>query len=293
MPNFLQEFLKLHNDGEKFMKKPITISISQHKGGVGKTTSTLGIGEALTKLGRSVLCIDLDIQANLTFSLLGKNALSEDDKGILSYLKNPNAVGGVDIIHESKREGLFIIPNEKRLNGEVQDINALLGEGIKAFLRIENLLKESICQEFDYILIDLPPSKDKVIANAMMASNYYLIPLEASDYCLDGIEELIAYINEAKEYNDDLELLGMYMPNVDLRLKANKALIAELQGSLGEMFINITIPTNAKIKNLPTQGKTIFDLKGAAAKGQKEYMALATEIERRVIANEKSLEAGV
>ncbi|GAB4419578.1 MAG: AAA family ATPase [Bacteriovoracaceae bacterium] len=268
-------------------RKPIVIAIAQHKGGVGKTTSCLSISEALAKKGRAVLLIDLDIQANLSLSVLGKNHAKN---GILGYLKDPAHTDVADIIHESNR-GVFIIPNEKRLNGEVQDINALFGEGIKSFLRIEALLKNDLVREFDYIFIDLPPSKDKVIANAMMAANYYIIPVEASDYCLDGIEELISFINEAKEYNENLELLGMYMPNVDLRLKANKELIKELKEELGSLFIDIGIPTNAKVSTLPAQGKTIFDLKGKDAKGQEEYVKLATEIERRVAQNEKELNA--
>jgi len=270
------------------MKKPIVIAIAQHKGGVGKTTSCLSLSEALTRNGKAVLLIDLDIQANLSLSVLGKN---NQKSGILSYLKNPNQVEVSDIIHESSR-GVFIIPNEKRLNGEVQDINALMGEGIKSFLRIETLLKADIIKEFDYIFIDLPPSKDKIIANAMMAADYYLIPVEASDYCLDGIEELISFINEAKEYNEKLDLLGMYMPNVDLRLKANKELIRELKDSLGDMFIDIGIPTNAKVSTLPAQGKTIFDLKGKDAKGRVEYEMLAAEIEKRVYRNAQTQNAG-
>lgn len=269
-------------------RKPIVIAIAQHKGGVGKTTSCLSISEALARKGRAVLLIDLDIQANLSLSVLGK---AHQKEGILKYLKDPNKTDVADIIHESNR-GVFIIPNEKRLNGEVQDINAIMGEGIKSFLRIEALLKNDLVKEFDYIFIDLPPSKDKVIANAMMAANYYIIPVEASDYCLDGIEELISFINEAKEYNENLELLGMYMPNVDLRLKANKELIKELKEELGSLFIDIGIPTNAKVSTLPAQGKTIFDLKGKDAKGQEEYIKLATEIERRVAQNEKELMKG-
>jgi len=267
------------------MKKPIIISITQHKGGVGKTTSTLSIGEALSKQGKAVLLVDLDVQANLTYSLLGKS--SEERVGILTYLKDPKNTDAIDIIQESSRPGLFLIPNEKRLGGEIQDINAILGDGIKAYLRLESLYKEDIFKEFDYVLMDLPPSKDKIIANAMMCADYYMVQIEASDYCLDGIEELIAFITEAQEYNEKLELLGMYMPNVDLRLKANKVLIKTLSKDLGSDFIDIQIPTNAKVRNLPAEGKTIFDLKGKNAKGQKEYIALATEIIKRVEKNQR------
>lgn len=270
------------------MKKPIVISMTNHKGGVCKTTSCLSIGEALSKKGKVVLLIDLDIQANLTFSLLGKEAETKD--GILSYLDNPSNQAPSNIIQQTSKEGLFVIPNEKRLKGEIQDMNSMMGEGFKSFLRIEKLLEEKIFAEFDFILIDLPPSKDKIVANALMASSFYMIPVEASDYCLEGMEELVGFINETKEYNKKLDLLGIFMPNVDKRLKANKDLISGLKTSLGNSFIDIAIPTNTKISTLPKMGKTIFDLKGASAKGKKEYEDLASEIIRRVSANQKSLD---
>jgi chromosome partitioning protein len=266
------------------VKKPIIIATANHKGGVGKTTGCLSISEALTRLGKSVLCVDLDPQSNLTLSLLGKETSDKKRrrKGVISFLKDPKNLDAVDIIHETHKEGLFIIPGEKRIDGEAYDMNILLGEGIKGYLRMENLFKEDIFKSFDFIFIDLPPSKDKIVANAMMAADYYLIPVEASDYCLDGIEELISFINEAKEYNDKLELLGMYMPIVDMRLGATKKLIKELKESLGDAFIDIGIPTNSKIPNLPLQKKTIFDLEKRFSKGQKEYLALAKEIIKRM-----------
>lgn len=255
------------------------ISVAQHKGGVGKTTSVLNLAATLSKMGSRVLVVDVDVQANLTYSVLGEGF---DGKGLLSYLMNPKDSPSYSIVYES-RCGFDIIPNEKRINGRVFDITNLLGDGLPSFLRIENLLKEDqdISSLYDYILIDLPPSKDKVVMNAMMVSDFYLIPIEASDYCMDGLQEMIKYISEAQGYNKKLQLLGMFMPNVDMRLKSTKDLIDKMKDKLGESYIDVSIPTNTAIKNLPSQGKTILDLAGRSAKGKKEYEELAKEIIRR------------
>lgn len=247
------------------------ISLTNNKGGVGKTTSTLNIGVGLANRGRRVLLIDLDPQASLTISL-GLNSKDFLDKSIVQVLTKQRDVK--ECLFKI-RENVYIIPSNKLLN-DAEDL--IKGKNFRESI-LKNAL-EPIRDIFSYILIDCPPSLNVFTDNGLTASNEVFIPIEAEYLALQGTSQLVEKVNEIKEGNPNLRITGVFLTKYDQRKNLNKQVKEVLENTFkGEVF-NTNINTNVALAEAPSHQKDIFSYEPTSS-GAKDYASLVEEIIRQ------------
>jgi chromosome partitioning protein len=241
------------------------IAFAQHKGGVGKTSSTLNIGAGLAKQGKTVLLVDLDPQANLTESLGMTGAISTIAESLIDGKLEPVNAGIMDLI-----------PSSLELAGtEVSLLNQTAREHIlKDHL---DLLRD----RYDYILIDCAPSLGLLTVNALTAADEVLIPLQAQYLAVKGLNSLIDIIEMIKKkLNKKLRIGGVIITQYDNR----KVLNRNTSESIGELFkteiFNTKIRDNVALAEAPTAGQNIFDY-APNSNGAKDYKDLTAEILKR------------
>lgn len=253
------------------MSRTRIISLTNNKGGVGKTTSTLNIGVGLANRGRRVLLIDLDPQASLTISL-GLNSKDFLDKSIVQVLTKQKDVK--ECLFKI-RENVYIIPSNKLLN-DAEDL--IKGKNFR-----ESILKNAldpIKEVFNYILIDCPPSLNVFTDNGLTASNEVFIPIEAEYLALQGTSQLVEKVNEIKEGNPNLRITGVFLTKYDQRKNLNKQVKEVLEQTFkGEVF-NTNINTNVALAEAPSHQKDIFSYEPTSS-GAKDYASLVEEIIRQ------------
>jgi chromosome partitioning protein len=241
------------------------ISISNHKGGVGKTTSTINIGAALTILKQRVLLIDLDAQSNLTQSL-GVNST----KNIYGALRGEYNLQPVEIY-----KGLDVVPSTLDLSGaEIELIN----EAGREYLLKE--LIEPLKKNYDYILIDCPPSLSLLTVNSFAASDLVLIPLQAHFLALQGLTKLTDVIDKIKaRLNKKLKLGGVFITQYDHRKNLNRDILETIQGHFKTLVLHSNIRDNITLAEAPIQKLDIFRY-NHKSKGAIDYLDLAKEIKK-------------
>ena len=250
------------------MKEAKVIAISNQKGGVGKTTSSINISAELARAGFRVLLVDFDPQGSATSGLGIKRIPGKD-----IYDMFFGDVSLHDIIVDSCIPTLKVAPASKDLVG----LEIELGKrpGRELILRTElNLLKEL----FDYVIIDCPPSSGLLTLNALGAAKYVLIPLQAEYYALEGITALIETISFVKAtYHPGLEILGVFLTMYDSRTNLSLQVKAEAESYFGEKFINILVPRNVKVSEAPSHGLPIC-MYDASSTGAKAYKLISDEV---------------
>lgn len=246
----------------------VTIALSNHKGGVGKTTSVVNLGAALAQSGAAVLLIDLDPQANLTISLHS----SADEADIYNAL-----LGEQPLKPQKLAAGYDIIPTTLDLSGaEVE----LASEAGREYILRE--LLEPLAGAYDYILIDCPPSLGLLTVNAFTAADYILIPLQAQYLALQGLtklQEVIAKIQ--KRLNKELELLGIFLTQYDRRKVLHREIADALKDSRPAELLAVPIRDNISLAEAPLSGEDIFRYSPSSS-GALDYEALAEEIQARL-----------
>jgi len=233
------------------------ISFCNQKGGVGKTTSCINLGHALSILKKKVLLIDLDLQANLTSGLGLKNI----KKGIFEILEGEEKRNCI-----FKRNNFYIIPSSRNYNFVFEK------EKIEKF---NNIFKNS---GFDYILIDTPPSLGDLSIFALSVSDYVFIPVQSEYFALEGLVSLLETIRYVKaKYNPKLKILGFLITMFDSRLLLSKHIEKELRTAFRDKVFKTVIPRNVRLAEAPSFGKTIFEYDKNSAGAQK-YLELAKEV---------------
>jgi len=246
----------------------IIYSIANQKGGVGKTTTCLNLSFALSKLGKKVLAVDFDPQANLT-SGFGINSSCPGIYDVFSERKNLNE------IIKKINENLYLIPSNFELSGFIEEVKS---EKDKENL-LKNLLKN--LKNFDYILIDTPPSLSLLTVNALTASNAVIIPVQSEYYSLEGLTHLLKIIKKVKDFlNPSLKIRGFLITLFDKRLKLSYAIEEELRKAFKEKVFKTIIPRSVRIAEAPSFGKSIFDY-APDSPGAIAYFELAKEILKR------------
>ena len=256
--------------------KTRVISLTNNKGGVGKTTSTLNIGVGLANRGRRVLLIDLDPQASLTISL-GLNSKDFLDKSIVQVLTKQKDVK--ECLFKI-RENVYIIPSNKLLN-DAEDL--IKGKNFR-----ESILKNAldpIKEVFNYILIDCPPSLNVFTDNGLTASNEVFIPIEAEYLALQGTSQLVDKVNEMKNtkqalFKEDLKITGVFLTKYDQRKNLNKQVKEVLEQTFKGKVVNTNINTNVALAEAPSHQKDIFSYEPTSS-GAKDYASLVEEIIRQ------------
>jgi len=222
------------------------LSISNHKGGVGKTTSTINIGAGLNKQHKKVLLIDLDPQANLTQSL----GITRPERTIYGSLRGDYSLQPIQIL-----EGLDVIPSTLDLSGAEIEMS---GEAGREYILKE--LTDAIRGSYDYILIDTPPSLGLLTLNAFVASDRVFIPIQAHFLAVQGLSKLLEVIGKIKRrLNKDLMVGGLFITLYDKRKVLHKNVNDYLRDHLKDLLFWSVIRDNIALAEAPTQGLDISD----------------------------------
>jgi chromosome partitioning protein len=253
----LKEYLKINQ-----MSK--VISISNHKGGVGKTTSAINIGAGLNKLGKKVLLIDLDPQANLSQSL----GLIDQDRNIYGAIRGEYKLEPISIL-----KGLDLIPSTLDLSGAEVELS---GEAGREYILRE--LIEPLRGSYDFIIIDSPPSLGLLTINSFTASDEILIPLQAQYLALQGLAKLMEVIEKIqKRLNKDLKLGGVIVTQYDNRKVLNRDVVSTIETHFKDEVFKTKIRDNIALAEAPTQGVDIFRY-NPKSYGAEDYLSLCREI---------------
>ena len=240
------------------------ISISNHKGGVGKTTSTINIGAGLNKLGKKVLLIDLDPQANLSQSL----GLIEEPNNIYGAIRGEYKLQPIEIL-----KGLDVIASTLDLSGAEVELS---GEAGREYILRE--LIDPLRASYDYILIDSPPSLGLLTINAFTASDEIFIPLQAQYLALQGLTKLMEVIDKIKKrLNKSLSVGGVFITQYDNRKVLNRDIVEAVKSHFKNELFKTKIRDNIALAEAPTQGVDIFRY-NSKSKGAEDYLALCKEV---------------
>ena len=253
-----------------------TIALINQKGGVGKTTSAINLAAALGEAGEKVLLIDFDPQGNATTGIL-KYRLDEDAKTIYELLCG--LAKAEECIIRDVAEGVDLIPAGISLSGAEVELLELESVETKTQLRDAiGVLK----QEYDYILIDCPPSIGILTINALTASDGAIIPVQCEFYALEGLKQVIETIRLIQsKLNEDLEiegiLLTMYNSRTRLSIQVVETVRETVTGQLGEKVFDTLIPRNVRLAEAPSFGEpiTVYD---SSSRGADSYRMLAAEL---------------
>lgn len=245
------------------------ITIVNQKGGVGKTTTAINLSSYLSDLGKKVLLIDTDPQANAT-SGLGID-ISKLDKGIYEVLINAQPIH--QTVFSTTINNFHIIPATMNLAGAVVEL-VNIPEREFILQKNINLIKDS----YDFVIIDCPPSLGLLTVNSIVAGQEILIPVQCEYYALEGLGQLINTINLIKQHlNPEINILGAVMTMFDKRNKLSDDILRELYQHFPHYIFRSVIPRNVKLAEAPSFGQTIQQY-DRHSKGAKAYQKLAAEI---------------
>lgn len=244
------------------------ISLSNHKGGVGKTTSTVNIGAGLAMRGKKTLLVDLDPQANLSQSL----GVTDPGQNIYGAL-----VGEYPLTPVEVTENLHIIPSTLDLSGAEIELSAEAG---REFI-LRDLIEE-VKKDYDFILIDCPPSLGLLTLNALTSSHKVLIPLQTQYLALQGLTKLMEVMEKVqKRLNKKLELGGVILTQFDSRKTLNKDVATSIQNHFKGKVFKTPIRDNVSLAEAPSVGQDIFRY-SPKSRGAEDYSSLCQEIIKRI-----------
>ncbi|MCX4327533.1 MAG: AAA family ATPase [Lachnospiraceae bacterium] len=250
------------------------IAISNQKGGVGKTTTAINLSACLAEKGKKVLVIDMDPQGNTTSGLgIDKENVVHTSYGILLEETEIN-----DAITPSVVEGLSVIPSERGLVGvEVE----LIGRDNREYILKAQV--DKIRNEYDFILIDCPPSLNTLTVNAMTTADTVLVPIQCEYYALEGLSELMYTIELVKQrLNPELKIEGVVFTMYDARTCLSLQVVENVKDNLHQNIYKSIIPRNVRLAEAPSHGVpiNIYEPKSTGAEG---YRSLAQEVIERKI----------
>lgn len=245
------------------------IAVANQKGGVGKTTTSINLSACLAEAGKKVLVIDADPQGNTTSGLgLDKNDIEDTIYNIMLGEKTIE-----ETIKKTCVEGLDIVPSNISLTGaEIE----LIGKDSREFILKENI--EKISNNYDFILIDCPPSLNIITINALTASDTVLVPIQCEYFALEGLEQLLHTIGLVRDrLNTSLDIEGIVFTMFDARTNLSLQVVEEVKRSLGDSVYRSIIPRNVRLGEAPSHGLpiTLYDSK---SKGAESYRLLAEEV---------------
>lgn len=247
------------------------IAVLNQKGGVGKTTTTINLAAYLARSGKSVLVCDTDPQGNTTSGLgIDKNQLSSTLYDVLFARAEASQT-----IKETKTRGVYLLPANANLSGAEVELVGVEHREYKLRQVLEKL-------DYDYILIDCPPSLGLLTVNSLTAADEVIIPVQAEYYALEGLSQLLSVITHVRQaLNPNLNILGVVVTLYDSRNSLSEQVKAELERYFGVKVFKTIIPRNVKLAEAPSFGKTILE-HDKWSKGARAYKALARELERRI-----------
>ena len=242
------------------------ISVANQKGGVGKTTTTINLSTLIAKKGKKVLMIDADPQGNASSGV----GVDRDDIELSIYDILINEVEVEDVVKKTSIKNLDICPSNINLAGAEVELVSVMSR--------EQRLKEKLDRvkdNYDFIIIDCPPSLGLITLNAFTASDSVLIPVQCEYYALEGLGQLLNTINLVKKHlNKSLEIEGALLTMYDIRTNLSNQVVKEVKGYFNDKVYKNVIPRNVKLSEAPSYGMpiSVYDPKSKGAKSYEKFV---------------------
>ena len=266
-------------------KRAIVLSVVNHKGGVGKTTTVINLAHALVRLGKKqkkdyrVLVVDSDPQANATSVLFPRGQDITQMPTLADVYDERETLPIIQVITPTSVPGLDLIPSSIGLF----DVEPDLGPQALRIAMLDAALLEHTADgpNYDMVLIDTPPNLGVFMLNSLLVSNFYLVPIDCGSYfALSGMQTLESKIEQIKELHRDLQLMGYLPIRLDNRTQVGHISLANLREFYGESVMETTIRINTDLEKAAFARQTIYQYK-TSANGALDYCALAREIARK------------
>jgi chromosome partitioning protein len=254
------------------LKAPRIIAITNQKGGVGKTTTSINLAAGLTELGARVLLVDLDPQGNASTGL----GVEPADRKSTTYDLLIDLVPISEVVMETSFENLYLCPANSDLSSA--DIDMASSKNRSSILK-KALRSPDIDQyNLDYVLIDCPPSLSLLTLNAMIAAHSVLVPLQCEFFALEGLSQLMLTIREVRQNgNEDLRIEGVVMTMYDSRNRLSLLVENDARQTLGDLVFKAVIPRNVRVSEAPSFAQSVLTY-DPQSKGSEAYRALAAEV---------------
>lgn len=266
----------------KKQRIPRILSVANQKGGVGKTTTSVNLATALSAIGQKVLLVDLDPQGNASTGLGIKRAGLRTSTYDVIF----EDASVAETVKTTKVPGLDVLPSSIHLSGaEIELVTARRRE-----YRLQEALR--VPMDYDYVIIDCPPSLSLLTLNALVASDSIVVPLQCEFYALEGLSHLVKTIERVqKNFNQRLEIHGVVLTMFDKRNNLSGAVAQDVRKYFGDKVYKSVIPRNVRLSEAPSYGlpAIVYDM---SCPGSKSYINLAKEVlkrEREITGNNQLL----
>jgi len=252
------------------------ISVINQKGGVGKTTSVMNLGAALAKAGHEVLLMDLDPQAHLSIAF--DRMPDPGDPSVYTLLGSQHSV--IDVAQPTNVEGLYIAPTNLDLTGAEQEFANEIGR--ETLLRDEFEKLAAMEEAPDVVLLDCPPALGLLSLNALCASDFVIIPVQAEFFALQGMAQLHDVLERVqRRLNPRLSLIGILVGMFTKQRNLSREVVEELRRHFGEVVFDTLVRVNVRLAEAPSHGMTIFEYDPNSA-GAEDFSSVARELSQRL-----------